>query len=109
MTGTALSLPPVAKVSNGTGSNLFWPISLASVVCKLLEAILKTKLLDHLSQLDLLTPQQNGSFPRRSTLTNVLVAEKLVTKWLNQGNAVDLIYLGCSEAFDLVNHQLILA
>ncbi len=29
--------------------------------------------------------------PRRSTLTNLLVAEELITNWIDEGSAVDLI------------------
>ncbi len=36
-------------------------------------------------------------------LTNLLVAEELITKWLDEGSAVDLIYLDLSKAFDSVN------
>ncbi len=46
---------PVAKAPRTTDPNLFRPISLTSVVCKVLEAILKEKMLAHLSQFSLLT------------------------------------------------------
>ncbi len=72
----------------------------------MLEAILKEKMLAHLSHL--LTSRQHGFLPRRSTLTNLLVAEELITKWLDEGSAVDLIYLDFSKAFDSVNHRLLL-
>ncbi len=37
------------------------------------------------------------------------MAEELVIKWPNEGNAVDLTNLDFSKAFDLVNHRLLLA
>ncbi len=46
--------------------------------------------------------------PRRSTLTNLLVAEELITKWLDKGSVVDLIYMHSSKAFDSVNHRILL-
>ncbi len=36
------------------------------------------------------------------------MAEKFITKWLDEWNAVDLIYLDFSKAFDLVNYRLFL-
>ncbi len=55
------------------------------------------------------------SFPRDSvvpsptpTLTKLLVAEELITKWLDVGSAVQLIYLDFSSAFYSVNHRLLL-
>ncbi len=79
-----------------------------SVVCKVLEAILKEKMFAHLPQISLLTSRQYAFLPQRSTLTNLLVAEELIAKWLNEVIAVDLIYLDFSKAFDSVNHQLLL-
>ncbi len=66
---------PVAKAPRTADPNLFRPISLTSVVCKVLEAILKEKMLARLSQFSLLTSRQHGFLPRRSTLTNLLVAK----------------------------------
>ncbi len=36
------------------------------------------------------------------------MAEELNTKWLDEGIAVDLIYLDFSKVFDLFNHRLLL-
>ncbi len=41
-------------------------------------------------------------------MTNHLVAEELITKWLAEGSAVDPIYLDFSKAFDSVNHRQLL-
>ncbi len=35
--------------------------------------------------------------------------EELIIKWLDEGSAVDLIYLDFSKVFDSVNHRLLLA
>ncbi len=99
----------VAKAPRTTDPNLFRPISLTSVVCMVLEAILKEKMLAHLSQFSLLTSRQHGFLPRSSNLTNLLVAEELITTWFDEGNAVNLIYLDFSNAFESVNHRLFLA
>ncbi len=32
----------------------------------------------------------------------------MIKKWLDEGSAVDLIYLDFSKAFDSVNHRLLL-
>ncbi len=70
--------------------------------------ILKEKLLAHLSQLSLLTTKQHGFLRRRSTLTKLLSAEETVTRWLDEGDTVDIVYLNFAKAFDSVNHRLLL-
>ncbi len=56
----------------------------------------------------LLRSRQYGFLPRPSTLTNLLVAEEVITKWLDEGSAVDMIYLDFSKAFDSLNNRLLL-
>ncbi len=62
----------------------------------------------YLSRFSLLTSRQHGFLPRRSTLTNLLVTEALITKWLDKGDAVGLIYLDFPKVVDSVNHRLLL-
>ncbi len=65
-------------------------------------------MLAHLSQLSLLTSRQHGFLLQCSALTNFLMAEELITKWPDEVNVVDLIYLGFSKAFESVYHRLLL-
>ncbi len=53
---------PVAKVPHRADFNLFRLISLAPVVCKVFEAILKEKMLAHMPLFSLLTSRYHG-FP----------------------------------------------
>ncbi len=89
--------------------SLFGPMSLTSVICYVLEAILKEKMLAHSSPFSLLSSRRHGFLPQRSTLPNLTVVEELITKWFHEGSAVDLIYLGFSIAFRAINHRLLLA
>ncbi len=99
---------PVAKSPRTTDPIQFRPISLTSVVCKILGTILKVKLLSHSPQLSLLTTRQHGFLPHRSALTNLLSAEETVTRRLDEGDTVDIVYLHFSKAFESVNHRLLL-
>ncbi len=99
---------PVAKNPRTTNPMQFRPISLTSVICKIVETILKEKLLSHLSQLSLLTTGQHGFLPRRSTVIHLLSVEETVTRWLDEGDTVEIVYLDFAKAFDSVNHRLLL-
>ncbi len=76
------------------------------IVFKILETFLKEKLLSHLSQLYLLTTRQHGFLPRRSTVTK-LTAEETVTRWLDEGDTVGVVYLEFAQTFDPMNHRLL--
>ncbi len=75
----------------------------------MLEAVLKEKVHAYLPQFFLLTSWQNGFLYRSPTLTNLIVAEELVAKWLNEGSAVDLTYLDFSKGLDLPKDWQLLA
>ncbi len=51
---------------------------------------------------------QHGFVPRRSCLTNLIIAEELITGMTDQGEPVDVAYLDFSKAFDSVCHRLLI-
>jgi ribonuclease P/MRP protein subunit RPP40 len=80
------------------------PVSLTSIVGKLLESILKDRIVTHLEQHKLLRDSQHGFTSGKSCLTNLLVFFEFITKELDKGNNVDLVYLDFCKAFDKVPH-----
>ena len=52
--------------------------------------------------------RKHGFFKARSCLTNMLCFLEDVTKWLDEGSPVDIIYLDLKKAFDKVPHQRLL-
>ncbi len=78
------------------------PICLTSVACKILERILKATILQYLKKASLLSDAQHGFVPRRSCLTNLIIAEEFITGMTDQGEPVDVVYLDFSQTFDTV-------
>jgi len=84
------------------------PISLTSIVCKILESIIKDEILRHLENFKLIRDSQHGFTKGRSCLTNLLEFFEEVTKLLDSGQPVDVIYLDFAKAFDKVPHVRLL-
>ena len=84
------------------------PVSLTSVICKLLERLIKDHLVDLLVKNKLINPSQHGFLKARSCLTNMLCFLEDVTKWVDEGPPVDIISLDLKKAFDKVPHQRLL-
>jgi hypothetical protein len=80
------------------------PVSLTSVVGKLLETLIKENIVEHLEKHGLLKDSQHGFRSGRSCLTNLLDFFESVTSELDDGNCADIIYLDFSKAFDKVPH-----
>ena len=83
-------------------------MSLTSVVCKLLESIIRDQILGYLNQ-TVLTNAQHGFVQGRSCVTNLLEVLEHWTSSMDEGYGVDVIYLDYRKAFDTVPHQRLLA
>ena len=81
------------------------PVCLTSVICKLLERLIKDRMV---VRHKLLNPSQHVFPNARSCLTNMLCFLEVITKWLDEGSPVDSIYLDFQKAFDKVPHQRLL-
>ena len=81
------------------------PVSLTSVICKVLETSIRDHMMDFLIKHKLINPSQHGFLKARSCLTNLLCFFEEITKWVDEGSPVDVIYLDFQKAFDKVPHQ----
>ena len=81
------------------------PVSLTSHIGKLMEKITKEEITGHLSHYDLLNDTQHGFMRGRSCLPNLLTYMEGVTRMLDEGKNVDIIYLDFAKAFDKVPHH----
>ena len=56
----------------------------------------------------LINTSQHGFQKARSCLTNLLCFLEEITKWVDDGSPVDVVYLDFQKAFDKVPHQRLL-
>ena len=78
------------------------------MICKLLERLIKDHMVNFLVKHKLLNSSQYGFLKARSCLTNMLCFLEAITKWIDEGSPVDIIYLDFQKAFDKVPHQRLL-
>ena len=101
----AKSIPLFKKGSRNKSVN-YRPVSLTSVICKLLETIIRDHMMDFLNKHKLINSSPHGFLKAKSCLTNLLCfLEKIITKWVDDGSPEDVIYLDFQKAFDKVPHQ----
>ena len=96
---------PLFKKGKKSDAQNYRPVSMTSVVCKVMESILKDVIQEHLEKHDLIRDSQHGFTSGRSCLTNLLEFLEEVTLNLDDGKPVDVIYLDFAKAFDKVPHQ----
>ena len=61
--------------------------------------------MDFLIKHKLINPSQHGFLKARSCLTSLFCFLEEITKWVDDGSPVDVIYLDFQKAFDKVPHQ----
>lgn len=85
------------------------PVSLTSVVCKVLERMIRKKWIEHLERYSLLTDKQFGFRSGRSCVGNLLSFYDRITKVLPERQGwMDCIYLDFKKAFHRVPHKRLL-
>ena len=80
-------------------------MSLTSVVCKLLETLIRDHMVEFLVKHNLINTSQHEFLKARSCLTNLLCFFEEITKWVDDGSPVDVVYIDFQKAFDKVPHQ----
>ena len=83
------------------------PVSLTSVVCKLMESIVKDALMNHFEQHGL-SKHQHGFVSGRSCVSQLLSVINHWTEMLDKQKPVDVVYLDFAKAFDSVPHERLL-
>lgn len=102
------NVTPIQKKGDKSLPQNYRPISLTSVVCKVMETILRDKMVNFLEENNLINDSQHGFRNKRSCLTNLLDFYNDVYDIYDETKAVDIIYLDFQKAFDKVPHKRLL-
>ncbi|CAB4019872.1 Hypothetical predicted protein, partial [Paramuricea clavata] len=100
------NIVPIHKKDNKDHVENYRPISLLSIISKILERCVLIRLRDHL--LLMLDRAQHGFIPGKSCVTQLVEVIDYIGSLLDSGKQTDVIYLDMSKAFDKVQHSLIL-
>ena len=84
------------------------PITLTSVVCKILEDFITNFITSHLIRNNRTDKGQHGFTIKKSTVTNLIEALNIWTEALSHHLPLDIIYLDFEKAFDKVPHERLL-
>ena len=100
------NIVPLYKKGNRQCPLNYRPVSLTSVVCKLLEKLVRKRWVDHLEKHEMLSESQYGFRKGKSCVTNLLSYYDRVAETMQERDGwVDSIYLDFKKAFDRVPHE----
>ena len=84
------------------------PISLTPVLSKVLERLVANKLTSRITNNKLDDCKQHGFVAGRSAVSNLIVADSLLSTHIDSHTPVDMIFFDFSKAFDRVPHNLLI-
>ena len=96
------NVTPIFKKGARHSPANYRPVSLTSVCCKMLEAIIKDEVVSHLERFKLIRPSQHGFMRGRSCASNLLSFLDRITAAVDSGKAADIVFLDFAKAFDKV-------
>lgn len=96
------NVTPIFKKGTKGDPGNYRPVSLTSVPCKILETIVKDRIVQHLIENKLIKNSQHGFMPGKSCATNLVTFMDNITQAVDDGCAVDIFYLDFAKAFDKV-------
>jgi len=99
------NIVPIFKKRDRTDRANYCPVSLTSVLCKIMESIIKERLTKFLDSHQLLCKEQHGFSRGRSCVTNLLETLENWTKALDEGFGLDIVYFDYRKAPGRVRHR----
>ncbi len=81
------------------------PVSLTSVICKVLESIIRDHLVAHMKRNKLFSSRQFGFIQGRATTLQLLNVLDTWTEIIDKKGSIDVIYMDFQKAFDKVPHH----
>ncbi|NXM00374.1 LIN1 transcriptase, partial [Tyrannus savana] len=102
------NITPIHKKGCKADPGNYRPVSLTSVPGRVMEQIILCAITQQLQDGQGIRPSQHGFRRGRSCLTNLISFYDQVTHLVDEGKAVDVVYLDFSKAFDTVSHNILL-
>lgn len=98
---------PIYKKGDKLDPANYRPISLISIVAKIMESIIVDDLRGFIEDCSLIPEAQHGFYPGRSVTSNLLSCLSDWSRSVDCGEPIDVIYLDFSRAFDRVSRRLL--
>ncbi|KAF4800774.1 hypothetical protein TURU_040564 [Turdus rufiventris] len=100
------SVTPIYKKGGKEDPGNYRPVILTSVPGKVMEQFIVSAITQHLEDGQCIRPGQHGFRRGGSCLTSLVSFYDQLTRLVDAGKAVDVVYLDFSKAFDTVSHSI---
>jgi len=102
------SVTPVFKKGKKEDSGSYRTVSLTSVPGKVMEKFILDVISKQGKEEKVIRNSQHGFTKGKSCLTSLIAFCDGMTGWVDEGRAVNVVYLDVSNAFDTVSHNILI-
>ena len=102
------AIVPVYKGGGASIPSNYRPISLTSIMMKILERVIRKQIIAFMTKRCVFNPSQHGFREGKSCLSALLTVYDNIMLTLNSSSSIDMIYLDFAKAFDKVDHNILL-
>ena len=81
------------------------PVSMTSIICKLMESIVRDQIVGYMMENNLISKNQHGFVPDRNCMSNLLTCLEHWSQMVEEGSPIDVVYTDFAKAFDRVPHK----
>jgi len=102
------NVTPVFKKGKKEDPGNYRPVSLTSIPGKVMEQLILEVTNKQVEEIMVIRSSQHGFTKMKSCLTNLTAFYNGMIHWVDEGRAMDVVYLDFSKAFDTVSHDILL-
>ncbi|PKU48350.1 rna-directed dna polymerase from mobile element jockey-like [Limosa lapponica baueri] len=101
------NVTPVFKKGKKEDPGGYRPVSFTSIPGKVMEQLILDIISKRVEEKKVIRSGQHGFTKEKSCFTNLIDFCDAMTGWVDEGRAVNVVYLNFSKAFDTVSHNIL--
>ena len=98
----------IFKSGNKTKSSNYRPISITNILCRMLESVIKSAVMEHCKDSNIFRDSQYGFRERRGCILQLLTVFDTWSKYIDSDIPVDTVFFDFRKVFDSVPHKRLL-